>query len=32
MFRTSRNNPFLLIMTGLFAIPAVSLLTSILNG
>mmetsp|Transcript_18649 Transcript_18649/g.40064 ORF Transcript_18649/g.40064 Transcript_18649/m.40064 type:complete len:216 (-) Transcript_18649:50-697(-) len=32
MFRTSRNNPFLLIVTGLLCIPAIATVTSILNG
>ncbi|KAG1653580.1 hypothetical protein FOA52_008027 [Chlamydomonas sp. UWO 241] len=32
MYRTNRNNPILLIVAGLFAIPVVSMVTSMLNG
>ncbi|GLC65123.1 hypothetical protein PLESTF_000249100 [Pleodorina starrii] len=32
MFRTTRNNPFVLIATGLLAIPAISVLVSLTNG
>uniref|UniRef100_A0A7S3R582 J domain-containing protein n=1 Tax=Dunaliella tertiolecta TaxID=3047 RepID=A0A7S3R582_DUNTE len=32
MYRTNRNNPFFLLMAGLFAIPVVSVATSIANG
>lgn len=32
MFRTSRNNPFLLIMSGLLAIPCIAFTVSLTNG
>ncbi|KAG2432662.1 hypothetical protein HYH02_006650 [Chlamydomonas schloesseri] len=32
MFRTTRNNPFVLIVTGLLAIPAISLMVSVTSG
>lgn len=32
MARTSRNNPFILIITGLLCIPAISMFTSVMNG
>ncbi|EFJ47841.1 molecular chaperone [Volvox carteri f. nagariensis] len=32
MFRTTRNNPFVLIATGFLAIPAISLFVSAVNG
>ncbi|KXZ45683.1 hypothetical protein GPECTOR_51g668 [Gonium pectorale] len=32
MFRTTRNNPFVLIASGLLAIPAISMLVSLGNG
>ena len=32
MGRTSRNNPLLIILAGLFAIPTISAVTSLING
>ncbi|GAX79655.1 hypothetical protein CEUSTIGMA_g7096.t1 [Chlamydomonas eustigma] len=32
MFRTNRNNPLMLILAGLFAIPMISAVTGLLNG
>eukprot|EP00955_Chlamydomonas_euryale_P051291 354846-Chlamydomonas_euryale.AAC.5 len=32
MYRTNRNNPAMLLMVGLFAIPVVTMVTSVLNG
>lgn len=32
LHRTTRNNPFVLIVTGLLAIPAISLMVSVTNG
>ena len=32
MFRTNRNNPLVLIMAGIFAIPIISAITGIMSG